>query len=202
MITYIFIGVTVLISFLTLKREDILNKLIHTPYLESHQGQYYRLLSSGFLHGSNNHLFINMFVLYQFGGFVESYFNASFGTVKGGVLFVIFYLSAIIVANFGTFIKHKDNPRFRSLGASGVTSALVLIYCLFDPWQMFIFPPVPAILFAVLYLGYSQWAIKNSSDNTDHQGHLWGSVYGILFIIIADPKMIGIFLDRVSTLPF
>lgn len=201
-ITYIILGVTIAISLLALQRPEITDRLLHAPYIESHKNQYYRLLTSGFLHGSMNHLFINMFVLYQFGTFVEQYFTIRFGQSYGIFLFVLFYLSAIVVANMGTFFKHQSNPSFRSLGASGVTSALVLIYCLFDPWQMFIFPPVPAILFAVLYLGYSQWAIKNSSDNIDHQGHLWGSLYGIIFIIIVDPEMLSIFINKIKTLPF
>lgn len=201
-ITYILLALTIGISLYTLQNKELLNKLVHHPYSEATGGQYHRLLSSGFLHGSMNHLLINMWVLYQFGGFIEQYFTYRFGGTMGSIIYIAFYLAAIIFANLGTYLKHKENPNFSSLGASGVTSALVLIYCLFDPWQMFIFPPVPAILFAVLYIGYSQWAIRNSSDNIDHQGHLWGSLFGLLFILVVDPSIYGAFLERISNLPF
>lgn len=202
MITNILLGITIAFSYLALRDASILNRWMHAPYLETHKGEYMRLLSSGFLHGSMNHLLINMFVLWQFGSFLESYLNTVFGPAKGPALYVTFYLTAIIAANIGSLIKHKNNPQFRSLGASGVTSAIVLIYCLFDPWQMFLFPPVPAILFAVLYLGYSQWAIYNSSDNIDHQGHLWGSLYGIFFILVFNPTLFTSFMKKLTTWPF
>lgn len=202
MITNILLGITIAFSLLALRNAQILDRWMHAPYLESHNGEYLRLLTSGFLHGSVNHLLINMFVLWQFGTFLESYFNTTFGSTRGSLIYIFFYLSAIIASNIGSLIRHKDNVQFRSLGASGVTSAIVLIYCLFDPWQMFLFPPVPAILFAVLYLGYSQWAIHNSSDNIDHQGHLWGALYGIFFILIFDSTLFTSFINKVSRLPF
>lgn len=125
-----------------------------------------------------------------------------FGTMSGRMLFILFYFSAIVFANLGTFFSHKDNPAFRSLGASGVTSALVIIYCLLDPWQMFLFPPVPAIVFAILYIGYSQWAISGRGDHIDHQGHLWGSLYGLLFIAIFDTQLFSHFWEQLSDIPF
>lgn len=202
MITYVLIAITVAISFYALSRPAITNQWLHIPYREHHQGEYIRLLSSGFLHGSQNHFFINMFVLWQFGTICEQYFMLRFGDMQGRMVFIGFYISAIIVANLGTFFRHKDNPGFRSLGASGVTSALVLIYCLFDPWQMFLFPPVPAIVFAVLYLVYSQWAISGRQDNIDHQGHLWGALYGIVFIALFDSRLFSHFWERLMDIPF
>lgn len=202
MLTYLLIGITVLISYSALNNRELQNRWVHYPYREANTGEYYRMLSSGFLHGSYNHLFINMFVLFQFGASIEGYFNARFGQLTGGFLYIAFYITSIIFANIGTLLRHKDNPGFRSLGASGVTSAIVLIYCLFEPWAMFIFPPVPAILFAVLYIGYSQWAITGSRDNVDHQGHLWGSLYGLVFILLFDPSMYQYFWEQLKAVPF
>jgi len=202
-ITYLIIGFTCLISYQAFQNPQLTTDLSHHPYREAHEGQYYRMLTGGFVHGSWNHLFINMFVLYQFGGQVEMVFKGRYGDLLGGVIFLVLYLTAIVFSDLGTLREHKNNPGFRSVGASGATSALVFIFVLFDPWMMFIFPPVPAIVFAVLYVFYSSWASKNRNDNVDHLAHLYGGVYGILFMLIAYPGIHRIFLDGLlNRLPF
>lgn len=189
-------------SYYAFQRPDIMAKYLHFPYRETRYKEYIRVLSSGFLHGSWNHLLINLFVLYQFGIFVESYFFQRFGSPKGAIYYVAFFLTSIVLANMGTFIKHQSNPHFRSLGASGVTSSMVMVYVLFNPWQMFIFPPVPAFIFAIIYLGYSTWASRHGRDNIDHQGHLWGALYGVFFIWVLDPPVIQYFIKSLLDIPW
>ena len=199
MITTGLVIITCVISYLAWTRDGLLRKLSHYPFLETREGQYYRLLTSGFVHGSWGHLFVNMFVLYQFGQFVELIFGRIFGPTKAMALYLLFYISAIVVANMGTFLKNRNNQGFSSVGASGVTTALVFIYVLFAPWEMFIFPPVPAIVFAILYVVYSTWASKNSRDNIDHLAHLWGGVYGVVFLAAVYPRVIDIFANQVKS---
>lgn len=150
------------------------------------------------MHGSWEHLLINMWVLYQFGNTVENLFMDIHGLVLGRTLFIVFYLSAIVVSDLGTLVLHKDNPGFRSVGASGVTSAMVFIYAMLAPWAMFLFPPVPAIIFAVLYVVWSQWASKNRNDNIDHLAHLYGGLYGILFMIATYPPIMDYFWHELT----
>ena len=195
-------GITGLISYYGLNNPDLISRLSHHPYDENKNGHYYRLLSSGFVHGSMGHLLINMFVLYQFGGYIEQYFLLKFGNGTGIMAYLLFYLLAIVFANIGSYVRHMNDPSFSSIGASGVTSALVIIYCFFDPWQMFIFPPVPAVIFAVLYIGYSHWASYQGKDNIDHQGHLWGAIFGLAFVIMFDKPLLNHFLSEIATLPF
>ena len=199
MITIIIVAITVLVSYKCFEDEALFSKLCHYPYQEVRDGQYYRLLSGGFVHGSWEHLLINMWVLYQFGGIVEDVFIQVHGLMLGRFLFVFFYLSAIAVSDIGTLILQKDNPGFRSVGASGVTSAMVFIYAMIQPWQMFLFPPVPAIVFAVLYVVWSQWASKNRNDNIDHLAHMYGGLYGIVFIIATYPPILGYFWSELTT---
>lgn len=193
----VLILITVGISYYGFKNSLFFNRLRHHPYSESHLLEYHRLLTSGFLHGSMGHLLINMFVLYQFGPVVEYTLIGRYGVITGSVLFIFFYFSSVIAANLGTFFKHKNSSGFSSIGASGVTSAMVIIYSLLDPWQMFLFPPVPAFLFGILYLAYSQWAASNRQDQIDHLAHLWGALYGVLFILIAIPESFKIFMTRI-----
>jgi len=203
MITYIIIGITVLVSYRCFEDQGLFAKLCHHPYREVTEGQYYRMITGGFVHGSWTHLLINMWVLLQFGGYVESALYAIHGPILGTLLFIFFYLSAIAISDIGTLVLHKNNPGFRSVGASGVTSATVFIYAMFEPWAMFVFPPVPAIVFAVLYVVWSQWASKNQDDNIDHLAHLYGGLYGIVFIIATYPPMVSIFWDQLTSgMPF
>ncbi len=195
-ITYLIIGFTCLISYRAFQDPALSEGLSHSPYGEVHEGQYYRLVTGALVHGSWEHLIINMWVLYQFGGIVEYVFKDRYGVMMGGMIYLVLYFTASIMADMGTLLEHKDNPRFRSIGASGVTSALVFIYVLFDPWQMFIFPPVPAIIFAVLYILWSSWASKNRNDHIDHLAHLYGGLYGILFMLVAYPGIHTIFLSK------
>ena len=193
--------VTVLVSYQAFSNRKMFDSLKHHPVTEHGDKQYYRLLSSGFLHGSMNHLLINGFVLYMFGEYIESTFTNLFGAM-GPVLFILLYLTAIIAGNLPSFFKHKNNPRYSAIGASGATSALVLIYCLLNPWGWFIYPPVPAIVFAIGYLVYSSYADRtNKADGIGHSAHLYGALWGILFFVVAAPEIMGAFTTELMKGP-
>ena len=200
-ITLGLILVTVLVSYQAFSNRKMFDSLKHHPVTEHGDKQYYRLLSSGFLHGSMNHLLINGFVLYMFGEYIESTFTNLFGAM-GPVLFILLYLTAIIAGNLPSFFKHKNNPRYSAIGASGATSALVLIYCLLNPWGWFIYPPVPAIVFAIGYLVYSSYADRtNKADGIGHSAHLYGALWGILFFVVAAPEIMGAFTTELMKGP-
>lgn len=199
MITIGIVILTCAVSYFALNQPQLLNKLCHHPFLERNHGEYHRLVSAGFVHGSFPHLAINMFVLFQFGQIVENLFTQLYGSFVGNMIYVVFYLSAIVIANMGTFFKHGDNSRFSSVGASGVTSAIVFIYAFLDPWQMFLWPPIPAILFAVGYVAYSSWASNKGRDNIDHLAHLYGGLYGVVFLFVVFPESMNIFFQKLTS---
>jgi len=193
--------ITGLISYQAFSNREMFEKLKHHPFTEQRQKQYYRLLSSGFVHGSMNHLLINGFVLYMFGQFVEDLFARDFGA-WGPVMFLLLYLTAIVAGDLPSHFKHKNNPNYSAVGASGATSALVLIYCLYNPWGWFIYPPVPAIVFGIGYLFYSSWADKtNRADGIGHSAHLWGALWGIAFYLTSNPSAIMDFWYRLMQGP-
>ena len=196
-VTIIIIGITCIVSYLALNNEALFDKLKHNPYIENQNKEYYRMLTSGFVHGSWPHLLINMIVLYSFGEVVEYKFQEIFGASKGELFFVLLYLSAIVVADLPTFNKHKGSPYFSSVGASGAVAALLFASILFSPWSEFVLYfaiPVRAILFGVLYLIYSQWASRNQTDNVDHEAHFYGALYGALFTIALKPSLYSDFI--------
>jgi len=202
--TIVIVIVSCIISYLAFNRPEIIQKYRHYPYLEV-KGQGYRFLSAGFLHGGWLHLLINMFVLWQFGEIVERLYQLWFGEIWGVVLYVFMYLSCIIAANFSTFLKHKNNPYFSSIGASGAVSGVVFIFILVGPWEMlylYAIVPIPAIIAGVLFLWYSSWASKKGGDLIDHDAHYYGAVYGTLFTLLLKPDLALNFLSALFDLPF
>ncbi len=200
-ITLVIIIVTALISYQALNNPSMQAQLYHSPHREAHHGEYYRFITSGFVHGSLPHLLINMFVFYQFGQIVEAYFVNIFGEMLGRLNFVLLYVLTIAFGDFPTFIKHKDNPNFASVGASGAVSGVLFAFILFDPWAMlglFFVIPCPAIIAAVLYLVYSSWASRNQAGRIDHDAHFYGAIFGMLFTIVLKPSIFSVFLQRLT----
>lgn len=205
-ITLILILISGFASYQAFNNRSLFTRLMHSPYLEHKDKEYYRFISSGFIHGNWMHLLINMFVLYQFGEYVEGRFVSLFGDLMGRINYLLLYFLTIIFANISTFLKHRENPSFASVGASGAISGIVFVYVIFQPWSwllLFFIIPIPAIVAAVLYLFYSSWASKNSQDFIDHDAHLYGAVFGFWFAIFLKPGLFSLFLDRlVHGLPF
>jgi membrane associated rhomboid family serine protease len=180
-----------------------MHKLAHYPYGENRQNEFYRMVTAGFVHGDMFHLFVNMFVLYGFGEYIEAQFKAIHGQTAGMVVFAAFYVFTIILANLPTYIKNKDNPRYSSIGASGATSAIVFSFIVFSPWailELYFFLPIPAIVFGVLYLWYSNWASRKQGDLIDHDAHFYGAIAGFLFTILMKKELIFHFFNELTSI--
>jgi membrane associated rhomboid family serine protease len=197
--------VTVLISIQGFNNPEVVYKLRHWPSAEKNQKEYYRFLSSGFVHGSWIHLIINMFVLYEFGKLIEKYFSQLFGTIPGPILFLVVYVLMIILADIPSYAKHKDNPSFASIGASGAVSGILMMYVVFHPWHkiyLYGILGIYSILAAVLYIGYSTWADKQQKGRIDHSAHLYGAILGLIFIFALKPSLISLFIKQLLQGPF
>ncbi len=200
-LTLIIIIVTSLISYQAFQNRGMSSKLHHSPYIESHKKEFYRMLTAGFIHGGWGHLMVNMFVLYFFGESVENRFMSIFGETMGRINFMLLYLLAIVAANIFTYFKHKDNHLFASLGASGAVSAVLFAHVLFDPWgclYLYAIIPINGIIGAVLYVVYSTWASKNRKDHVDHDAHLWGAIFGVVFTLVLSPKIFSYFIAKMA----
>jgi membrane associated rhomboid family serine protease len=199
-ITYIIIGFTVLISFMAFNNQDLFYKMKHWPYQEARHGEYYRWLTSGFLHGDPMHLIFNMLTLYFFGDYVEEWFAALFPDF-GKTLYITFYVAAIVAASSATFQKYRNTSSFASIGASGAVAAVLFACILLNPTigiMMFFIPiPIPGFIFGALYLWYSSYAAKRGGDNIDHTAHFFGAVFGFFFPLLLKPSL---FLDFVEQL--
>ncbi len=199
-VTLIIIIFTCIISIQAFSRVDIFEKLKHHPYTELREKQYYRWLTSGFLHADYVHLGINMFVLWQFGSVVEREYQVEFGSSVGMFLFLLMYLSAIVFADLPTFRKHQNDPMYAAVGASGAVSAVLFAYILYYPWaQLSLYGIIPfrAIVGGVAYLIYEQWASTNAKDNIGHDAHFAGAIYGMMFTVLLKPSVYNDFIDQI-----
>ena len=200
MMTLAIIAVTVLVSWMAFNNRRLEDRLILWPPAIKRYRQYDRLLTHGFIHADTTHLLFNMITLFFFGRAIEPVFVDRIGMLG----FAAFYLSAIVIAIMPTYIRHANDPQYRSLGASGAVSAVLFSFVLFAPWSLIFvfFIPVPAIVYAVLYIGYSIWMDRRGTDNVNHSAHLWGAVYGMLFTVMMEPRVATTFLARVASPSF
>lgn len=184
--------ITVLVSIAAWQSRPLFERLIFwSPAIR--RGQIDRFITHGFIHADAMHLLFNMFTLYFFGRIIERFYISKFGSLG----FVAFYVLAIIAAIIPTFLKHKNNPNYASLGASGAVSAVLFAFILFAPWQtiyLFAVVPIPAILFAIAYTAYSIYADRRGTGNTNHSAHLYGAIFGVVATLVIEPQLIGHFI--------
>jgi len=190
--TLIIIAITCVVSFVALNNAALLERLILWPPAVSRGKQYYRLVSYGLVHASAGHLIFNMITLFFFGEAMERQYTQYLGSFG----FAGFYVGGLVVSILPTFLDNRDNPNYRSLGASGAVSAVLFAFILIKPWATIYvyFLPVPAIVFAVLYIAYSIYMDRRSSDNVNHSAHLWGAAYGVAFTAVMEPRLLSLFL--------
>ena len=197
--TVTLIIITVAISLLAFSNQAVMNRLIFWPPAMQ-RGQYDRFITHGFIHADGTHLLFNMITLFFCGNIIESVYRQFFYDMG----FVLFYLGGRIVAILPSYLKHRHDARWASLGASGAVSAVLFAYILFQPWNLIFvfFIPVPAIIFAILYVAYSIWSGKRGNSNINHSAHLWGAAYGVVVTIILEPRVVPHFLNQLTKIPF
>ncbi|PCJ81404.1 MAG: rhomboid family intramembrane serine protease [Bacteroidetes bacterium] len=187
------IVITAGISLYAMKRPEVINQLVLSPYKIIHNKEYYRLLTHGFIHGSGMHLAINLFVLWEFGEIVEYEFGSAFP---------LLYIGGLLIAAIPAIKKHKDDVTYNSLGASGAVSAILMAFIVAHPSHtllLFFVIPIPAILAGILFFVFERIMLAKGKTGIAHDAHLYGAAYGLVFALILDPnginRMITALLD-------
>ena len=193
MVNLLLIIITIGVSVLALLKKNIFYRLSFNAYAVAYQRQWYRLFTYGFIHANWIHLFVNMFVLWTFGELLEDSYVYLFNN-KGHMMFLLLYLTSIIISSMFDLKQYKDDYHYHAVGASGATSAVVFAGILLYPMQklyIFFIPiGIPAFIFAILFLIYSIYMAKKNVDNIGHTAHFFGAVYGFLFALMFDYKLI------------
>lgn len=141
------------------------------------QGQIYRLFTSMFLHGSWDHLFNNMLVLFALGLYLEP--------ALGRIQYSIIYLGSGLAAGlFSAWIHGMQMNPGGSIGASGAIFGLtgaLLAMVLF--WK----GKIPGVsLRRVVFMCIASLYGGFVSVNVDNAGHIGGLAAGFLFVIITN----------------
>ncbi|MBE1159784.1 rhomboid family intramembrane serine protease [Dyella acidiphila] len=192
----IILAATCIVSFMAFNNRRLIDDLILWPPAIERKKEYYRLVTYGLIHADGMHLLFNMLTLYFFGRVMEPFFGETLGTFGFG----LFYLGGLIISILPTYLKNRRNNNYYSLGASGAVSAVLFGYVLLSPWSRILvwFVPVPAIIYAVLYVGYSIYMDQRGQGNINHSAHLWGAAYGVIFTVLAYPPVLANFLRALS----
>lgn len=199
-ITLVIIIITTGVSLYTMQKPRLLNSLMMNPQAIVSGGQYHRLITSGFIHRDHMHLILNMFSFYFFGRQLEYIFNEIFGSL-GSVHFLAIYLLGIVISDIPTVMKHRNNEHYNSLGASGAVSAVVFACILFLPLQKICLYGVfcfPGIVLGLAYLGYSFYSSKKSKDGINHDAHLYGALFGMVYCLVFYPHSLTLFLQQMG----
>lgn len=198
--TLILIIVTVAASIYSWNNPVIQQRWMFNPFTVHNARQYYRFLSSGFIHSNSLHLIFNMIALYFFGGVIERIYMNTFGA-KGVIYYLITYLAGIIVSNIKTYVKYKNSSYYNSLGASGGVASILFASIIYRPTSsicLYFAICIPAFILGAIYLIYTYYSGKKLSDNINHDAHLFGSLFGIVFTILLRPVVIVEFIERIK----
>ncbi len=200
-LTLIIITITVLLSVLGFNNVELFDRFKFNAYDVKHSNHWYRFFTYGFFHAGWIHLFINMIVLYSFGGIIEHYFLYYFPD-KHILYYLLLYTGGLILSVIPAFGKHKNDVFYNAVGASGAISAVIFSsIILFPTGKIFLFlipVGIPAPVFGVLYVFYEAFMSRNAKDNIGHDAHLWGAIFGIIYTIALKPSLLMIFLQQIG----
>ncbi len=194
-VTFVLIAINVIASLMALYgAPQFLERGMLKPYRVIREQTWYELFTSGFLHAGMAHLFFNMFTLYFFGRIMER--------LLGPFNFLGLYLSALIISAIPSLIKFRNDPDYATLGASGAVGGVVFAFIFLFPYQdiyIFIIPVgIPAIIFGILFLVYSMYASNRGGGKVNHEAHLAGAIWGIIYLILFVPHAYQHFLQVVG----
>ena len=197
--TLVFIIIITVSSIYGWNNPSFQSKWMFNPYSIYHGKQYYRFLSSGFIHSNLAHLIFNLIALYFFGGVIERIYLKLYGS-SGIILFIITFLAGIIVSNLKTYFKFRNSSYYNSLGASGGVASVLFASIIYKPTVgicIYFAFCMPAFILGAIYLIYSYYSGKRMADNVNHDAHLFGSIFGIVFTILLRPIVLVEFIQQI-----
>ena len=198
-ITNITVGITCLVSIILMQNRTGKALLVFHPATIREHHQWWRFLTSGFIHADGVHLAINMFVLWSFGNAIERFYFPTFLSEFSAQKYMLLYFGGIVAASFPSYLRHNKNPNYAALGASGGVSAVVFAAILFEPWQnLYLYGviAIPQILAGAAYLFYSWYQDKRAADNIGHMAHFSGAIWGFLITGLMNPGLFARFIQK------
>lgn len=173
---------------------DWIDRGVFRPYWCLARREYATLVSSAFLHADLAHLAFNGFTFWAFGFALER----RMGTAG----FLTLYVVGLLVSDLGTWLAHRHDPGYRTLGASGPITTVLFAAVVYAPGSsIYVMPipvPIPAPVFAIGYLAFSFYASRRLQGNVNHDAHLSGALAGLGFVALTDPAAAVRALHRIG----
>ena len=193
----IIIGLNVIFTFIGFKNVAFFEKYrFHIGSIKA--GEYYRLLSSGFLHVNTNHILFNMFTFYFFVNIVVG--------MLGTTIFLLLFVGSLLAGNFFCYYFHYNDNYYSAVGASGAVTGILFSALLLYPdieLMLFLIPiPIPGYIFGIGYLLYTLYGMKTQNDRIGHTAHFGGALGGILTTLLVKPDVIYSSIFMLSILTF
>jgi membrane associated rhomboid family serine protease len=183
--TVLITALTALISWQGFSRPALVERFLFDRERIVRQREWYRTITSAFFHADWGHLLFNLISFYSFATGIERLYG-------GAILFVIYFASILGGSALSFWLHHGES--YRALGASGGVCGVIYasifllpgssIYIFFIPY------PIPASVYAVLFLVISIWGIKSRMGNIGHDAHLGGALVGLLVTSLLYPRII------------
>lgn len=199
-ITLILVIITSGISYYAFNNYSLMDKLILNPYQVTKRREYYRFITSGFVHADFGHLIFNMLSLWFVGEGIEQLFAALFGA-SGSFYYLFLYLVGIVVSDIPSYLKNRTNSNYNSLGASGGVSAVLFAAILFAPTMtisLYFFIKMKAFIFGILFLGYSYYEARKGTSYVNHSAHMVGAIFGMVFMAVVYPESVPGFFAQIQ----
>ena len=183
--TMIILVVTALATFRAFQRPDLQERWIFDPRAILAHREYYRMFTCGLIHADWTHFAFNAFSFYSFARNLEF--------IYGARTMLLIYGSAIFGGSVLSLVIQRHHE-YRALGASGGVCGILFASIFLLPGNaitLFLLPvPVPAYVYAILFLIGSYMAHRRQSDNIGHDAHLGGAIVGLLVAAALYPQLI------------
>jgi membrane associated rhomboid family serine protease len=169
--------------------QELIGKLLFRPYDFARGRNRITALTSGFVHADLGHLLFNMITFWFFGRPLEQRI--------GTPAFVVLYFLGLAFSLLGTFRKHRNDPQYATLGASGAIAAVLFAAIVYFPTMSLLILPIPVPIFGIGYLAYSYWSARRNRGRINHDAHLGGALVGLAFVALTNP---GAYLQALGML--
>jgi membrane associated rhomboid family serine protease len=187
---FIFV-ITIATSLIAWQYEDLFRLFALNLWSLVRERKYYTLVTSGLIHADGGHLIFNMFTFFFFAFTLER--------LIGHWQFLALYAASLVLSDITTVVKHRNDPNYFCVGASGAVTAVLFSFIIYEPgasiYLMFIPIPIPAPLFAVLFVGWSYYSARYRRTRVNHAAHLWGAIAGLALTLVLDPAAFRIFFQ-------
>jgi membrane associated rhomboid family serine protease len=181
----VILAVNIGLGLVALGNQQLIGRLVFRPYDYARDRNRYTIIASAFAHADLPHLLFNMLTFYYFGATLLEW-------RIGTPMFIVLYTLGLLLSQLGSYRKHRNDPGYATLGASGAISAVLFAAIVYYPTMtlnMFFIPiPIPASLFGVGYLVYSWWSARQDRGRINHDAHFGGALSGLAFVAITDPQ--------------